>query len=137
MDERTMTMKVEVTCQNERKIVGTIDVPSGGGNKGYLLGSRAVWSSFRPVTEEYRLPKKMLGDGQILRCPRCEGMLCIAGNTKAKAKDVPRDKRDEARQRALQVAQEKGEVHEHFPASGIDPGLMPITLGKTRIEAGA
>lgn len=135
MDESTV--KVEVTCQNEKKIVGTIDVPSGGGRKGFLLSSRVVWSSFRPITEDYRLPRKMLGDGQILRCSKCEGMLCIAGDTKAKAKDVPQEKRDEARQRALQMAKEKGSVHEHFPASGIDPALMPITLGKTRIEAGA
>jgi hypothetical protein len=131
------SVRVDVKCQNERKVVGTIDVPTGTGKAGFLLASRVVWSGFRPVTEEYRLPRKMLGDGQILRCPKCDGMLCIEGATKAKGKDVPQSKRDEARQRALQIAKEKGEVHQHLPASGIDPGMMPITLGKTRIEAGA
>ena len=133
MDESTV--KIEVTCQNEMKVVGAIDVPVGAGKNGFLLASRVVWSGFRPVTEEYRLPKKMSGDGKILRCPRCEGILCIAGSTKAKEKDVSQEKRDEARQRAVRIAQEKGSVHEHFPASGIDPGMMPITLGKTRVEA--
>jgi hypothetical protein len=129
-------VRVEVMCQNEEKVVGTIDVPAAV-KKGHLLSSRFVWAGFRPVAEEYRLPKRMSGDGHILRCPRCQGMLCIAGHTKAKEKDVPQEKRDEARQRGLDAALQKGEVDHHIAAHGIDPGLMPITLGKTRVEAGA
>ena len=130
-------VKVSITCRNESRIAGEIDVPIETGKKGFLLSSRVVWAGFRPVTEEYRLPRKMQGDGQVLRCSRCQGMLCIEGETKTKEAETEKvvQAREEARQRILSEAQMDGEVHQHLPSPGIDPGLIPITLGKTRIKA--
>jgi len=130
---------VEVFCSNEKRAVGTLPVPS---ERDRTITSRSVWSGFRPVSEEYRLPRKMQGDGVVLSCPRCGAKLCIKGETKAATEDS-RDGakltrlREEARRRALDTANmmEEGAVDVHLPAAGLDPGLMPITLGKTKIEA--
>lgn len=130
-------VRVEVKCANEHTVVGHIEVPVDMGPRGFLLSSRVVWSKFRPTVEAYRLPQKMQGDGHTLVCPRCGGFLCIEGETKTmKAeKSGQREARDLARQRAVQAAMEKGEVDHHMEAHGLDPSLMPITLGKTRIGA--
>lgn len=129
--------RVEVKCSNEGNVVGHMEIPVETGAKGFLLSSRIVWAKFRPVVEAYRLPKKMQGDGHVLRCSRCGGMLCIEGETKTAKEEKPEhgDARDLARSRAVQAAQDKGEVNLHMKAHGIDPSLMPITLGKTRIGA--
>ncbi|MEN6368295.1 MAG: hypothetical protein ABFD77_01180 [Thermotogota bacterium] len=134
VEKKAENVMVNVMCQNERKVVGGIELAPS--RSGILLSSRVVWAGFRPVTEDYRLPRKMTGDGHLLKCPKCQGMLCISGLTKAGAKDVPQATRDEARERALQLAKKRGDVHHHIPAAGIDPKLMPITLGKTRVEVG-
>lgn len=129
-------VRIDVVCDNEKKVVGAIDVPAGKvGGKGFLLSSRVVWAGFRPATEDYRLPSKMQGDGHVLRCPRCQGMLCIQGQTKTADKDVPAVERDAARRRSVDLAKNKGEVHQHLASPGIDQNTMPITLGKTLVEA--
>jgi len=137
-------VQVDVTCANENKVVGRIQVPTNVGDKGFLLSSRSVWSGFRPLLEDYRLPQKMQGDGQNLTCPRCQGLLCISGQTKAATEAVEEQRggegerlREAARRRALDTANQmkEGPVDVHMPTAGIDPGLMPITLGKTRIAA--
>ena len=130
-------VKVNITCRNEGQTAGFINVPLEPGKKGFLLSSRVVWAGFRPVTEEYRLPRKMQGDGQVLRCSRCQGMLCVEGDTKTKAAETEKvvQAREQARERILSEAKMDGEVHQHLPSPGIDPGLVPITLGKTRIKA--
>ena len=130
-------VRIEVRCSNEGKVVGHLEAPAEPGKKGFLLSSRIVWAKFRPVTEEYRLPQKMQGDGHVLRCSRCGGILCIEAETKANKDGTPEheQRRAEARRRAMEAAQDKGEVHHHMEAHGIDPGLMPITLGKTRLGA--
>lgn len=129
--------RVEVKCSNEGTVVGHIEIPMDNGKKGFLLSSRIVWAKFRPVVEAYRLPPKMQGDGHVLRCSRCGGMLCIEGDTKTAKEEKPghAEARDQARRRAVEAALEKGEVDHHMTAHGIDPKLMPITLGKTRIGA--
>jgi len=144
VDEQVGNVQVDVTCSNETKVVGRITVPTNAGTKGFLLSSRAVWSGYRPLLEEYRLPQKMQGDGQSLQCPRCGGLLCIQGETKTanEAERLSRGGndtrlRDAARRRAMDAANQmkEGSVDMHMPAAGISPDMMPITLGKTRIEA--
>ncbi len=129
-------VKVEIVCENESRVVGSI-VVNNSGKKGFLLSSRVVWAGFQPVTEEYRLPRKMMGDGHLLRCPRCQGMLCIRGDndTMKEETDDLVAKRDEARRRIVEQATLDDDVHMHVDARGIDPAIVPITLGKTRIEA--
>lgn len=129
--------RLEVRCANEGKVIGHLEVPKDPGKKGFLLSSRVVWAKFRPVTEDYRLPAKMQGDGHVLQCSRCGGVLCLQADTKALKDQTPEHekKREEARRRAVDAAKDKGEVHHHMEAHGIDPGLMPITLGKTRLGA--
>lgn len=134
MDNEVM---VEIKCENEGCVVGHIEVPGEPGKRGFLLASRVVWNGFKPLTEQYRLPKKMAGDGHVLRCPRCSGMLCVSGENET-MKDETEDRkraREEARERILREARTEGEVHEFIDARGIDPALVPITLGKTRIAA--
>jgi len=130
-------VKVQIKCANEGLVVGTIEVPEATNKKGFLLSSRFIWNGFQPVTEEYRLPRKMSGDGHLLRCPRCRGMLCVSGENKtSKAEtDEVKQAREETRQRIIDKAKAEGETHEFVTARGIDPSLVPITLGKTRIAA--
>lgn len=133
----TSEVKVGITCENESKVVGVIEIPTATPAKGFLLGSRFIWNAFQPVMEEYRLPQKMSGDGQLLRCPRCKGMLCVAGENKtlkAETDKVTRA-RENMRQRITDQARLEGETHEYIAARGIDPNLVPIILGKTRIAA--
>jgi len=130
-------VSVEILCRNESKVVGIIAVPVETGKRGYLLSSRVIWGGFRPVTEEYRLPRKMQGDGQVLSCPRCMGMLCIKGDNPTKKAETDKviAAREEARKRILEQAKNDGEVHEHLPSHGVDADMAPIILGKTRISA--
>jgi len=135
-EKKMQDVRVEVECENESKAVGHIEVPTTGDKKGYLLSSRIVWSRFRPVTEAYRLGRKMQGDGQVFRCPKCGGMLCLRGETPASAvRSNDEAEREAARQRAVDLAMVKGNVDRHIVAHGIKPDLVPITLGKTRIDA--
>lgn len=126
-------VKIEITCSNEDRVVGHLEVPQGGN---HLLTSKMVWAKFRPITEDYRLPQRMAGDGHSLVCSRCGGLLCIKGETATmKGAGEASDKlRDEARQRAMNLASDIAEVHQHIPAKGISADLMPITLGKTTIK---
>lgn len=134
---RSEMVNVVVTCANENKEVGRINVPVIAGGKGHLLTSRVVWAGFQPATEDYRLPRNMQGDGHVLRCPHCEGALCIEGETQAKKKETPAviQAREEARSRIFNQVQAEGTVHQHVPSRGTDAGSIPITLGKTRIDA--
>ena len=115
----------------------SLRVSTGINIRGYLLSSRVIWGGFRPVTEEYRLPRKMQGDGQVLSCPRCMGMLCIKGDNPTKKAETDKviAAREEARKRILEQAKNDGEVHEHLPSHGVDADMAPIILGKTRISA--
>ena len=127
--------RVKITCENERCQVGHMDVPASNNKKGFLFSPRIVWSGFSPITEDYRLDRRMQGDGQLLRCPRCKGMLCVEGNTKLRVAETDEvvDARNRARERIVAQVKMDGDVHMHVHGRRMDSGLVPIILGKTRI----
>jgi len=131
-------LMVEVHCSNENRVVGHLILDEKDAQNGVTLSARVVWNSFRPITEEYRLPQRMANDGHLLCCPLCQNYLGIKGDNKAAKQEEGGElarKRDLARERILEQVKRDTGVDEHISSSGLPVDFVHISLGRTKFGA--
>lgn len=66
---------LEIRCDEERTIIGTIPLPVGVAVR---LTATEVLRRFEPVDRRFKLPGT-LRDGDMLRCPRCQRPVSVVG----------------------------------------------------------
>lgn len=69
------TVKVEVICDAENKVVGHLHLVPGTRPK--VAHANLVWDAYKPLDNKYRLPPKVGRAGEYWHCPLCQGHLSI------------------------------------------------------------